>query len=229
MAEELLTHEHREPVVQDVVQRARTLLTGAHHVSLMAHDGGGAGYISLAATDEVAARCDALMLRLDDGPGVLNGNPEPVHRSGDLSADERWPAWSPAAHALGVRSVLSVRLIGRGKPLGSLNLYSRDAFAFGSEDSIELAVLFAGHAAAALAAVTEISGLRAALDSRHVIGVAQGILMERYDVSVNGAFEVLKRFSSVHNMKLRDVATELVETGVMPGDPDDPELAESAE
>lgn len=223
MAEDLLSHEHPEPVLQDVVRRAQTLLPGAHHVSVMAHDGHGSGLATLAATDDVATRCDAVMLELAEGPGMLDGaTEEPVHRSGDLAGDDRWPGWSRAAYDLGVRSVLSVRLVGLGKQLGSLNLYSRDAFAFGTEDSIELAVLFAGHAAAALAAVTEISGLRAALDSRHVIGIAQGILMERYAVSVNGAFEVLKRFSSVHNLKLRDVASDLVETGVMPGEPDEP-------
>ena len=225
MVEELLAHEQREPVLGDVVRRAQTLLPGAHHVSVVAHDGRGNGYVSLAATDDLARRCDALMLELDEGPGLLEHDPEPVHRSGELTADGRWPRWSAAAHELGVRSVLSVRLVGRGRPLGSLNIYSRDAFALGG-DSVELAVLFAGSAAAALAAVNEISGLRAALDSRHVIGVAQGILMERYDLTVDGAFEVLKRLSSVHNVKLRDVAAELVETGVMPGDPDGPPIVQ---
>jgi GAF domain-containing protein len=225
MVEELLTHEQREPVLTDVVQRAQALLPGAHHVSVMAHDGRGSGYVTLASTDDLAGRCDALMLELGEGPGVLH-DPEPVHRSGDLTADGRWPQWSVAAHQLGVRSVLSVRMGARGKHLGSLNIYSRDPFALGGEDSVELAVLFAGHAAAALGTVTEISGLRAALDSRHVIGVAQGILMERFDLTVNGAFEVLKRFSSVHNLKLRDVASELVGTGAMPGDPDEPPLVE---
>lgn len=226
MVEELLNHEQREPVLTDVVQRAQALLPGAHHVSVMAHGGRGHGFATLAATDDLASRCDALMRELGEGPGVLDHDPEPVHRSGELTADGRWPQWSVAAHQLGVRSVLSVRMVTRGRHLGSLNVYSRDPFALGSEDSVELAVLFAGHAAAALGAVTEISGLRAALDSRHVIGVAQGILMERYDLTVNGSFEVLKRFSSVHNLKLRDVASELVETGAMPGDPDEPPLVE---
>jgi hypothetical protein len=52
--------------------------------------------------------------------------------------------------------------------------------------------------------------------------------MERYDLTVDGAFEVLKRLSSVHNVKLRDVAAELVETGVMPGDPDEPPIVQPA-
>jgi hypothetical protein len=226
MVEELLAHDQREPVLEDVVRRALTLLPGAHHVSVMAHDGRGAGYTTLAATDDLAGACDALMLELGEGPGVLDHDPEAVHRCGELAGDGRWPRWSAAAHELGVRSVLSVRLVGRGKHLGSLNIYSRDAFALGDEDSVELAALFAGHAAAALVAVTEISGLRTALDTRHVIGVAQGILMERYDLSVDGAFEVLKRLSSVHNIKLREIAAELVETGEMPGDADEPPLAQ---
>ena len=55
------------------------------------------------------------------------------------------------------------------------------------------------------------SGLRAALESRHVIGIAQGVLAAQYDISYERAFEVLHRYSNDRNLKLRDVAQKVAD------------------
>lgn len=59
-----------------------------------------------------------------------------------------------------------------------------------------------------------LDGLRTALESRLVIGRAEGILMERHGISCESAFAVLARFSQESNRKLRDVAAELVAEAV---------------
>ena len=58
-----------------------------------------------------------------------------------------------------------------------------------------------------------------AIDSRHQIGQAQGILMERYNLSADQAFAVLRRYSQEQNRKLREVANEVVSTRHLPGAP----------
>jgi AmiR/NasT family two-component response regulator len=58
--------------------------------------------------------------------------------------------------------------------------------------------------------------LHAALATREVIGQAQGILMERERISSSEAFDVLRRASQHLNVKLRDVAQDLVDTGEVP-------------
>jgi AmiR/NasT family two-component response regulator len=58
--------------------------------------------------------------------------------------------------------------------------------------------------------------LRQALAMRDVIGQAQGILMERDRISARQAFDVLRRASQHLNIKLRDVAQALVDTGEDP-------------
>ena len=50
--------------------------------------------------------------------------------------------------------------------------------------------------------------------SRKVIGQALGILMERYRVDADRAFQFLVRASSSSNVKLRDVAEEIVVTSL---------------
>jgi AmiR/NasT family two-component response regulator len=56
----------------------------------------------------------------------------------------------------------------------------------------------------------EVEGLEAALASRHVIGMAQGMLMLRYELTQDQAFEFLRRNSNDENIKLRDVASRVV-------------------
>ena len=60
------------------------------------------------------------------------------------------------------------------------------------------------------AAQREVEGLRAALETRHTIGLAQGILMARHTLSVAQAFDYLRRRSQSDNVKLRQIAVDLV-------------------
>jgi AmiR/NasT family two-component response regulator len=41
--------------------------------------------------------------------------------------------------------------------------------------------------------------------------------MERYNLDETRAFEILKRYSQQHNIKLRDVAQELIDTRKLRG------------
>ena len=61
-----------------------------------------------------------------------------------------------------------------------------------------------------------IDNLHSALSSREIIGQAQGILMERERIPADQAFDVLRRASQYLNIKLREVAQTLVDTGERP-------------
>jgi AmiR/NasT family two-component response regulator len=76
---------------------------------------------------------------------------------------------------------------------------------------------FAAQAAVALHSAQHEQHLRAAMATRNLIGQAQGILMERYKVTAEQAFAVLARASQESNVKLRDVAQRLIDTGETPG------------
>lgn len=163
----------------------------------------------------VVAEADALQYRLGQGPCFdLSVVPRLVS-SDDLGADLRWPQWGPAVADLGFGSVLSAELHAGGRRIGALNLYGAQIRQFSDQDA-DTATLFAQHAAAALAAVTLQEGLRNALDTRTLIGQAQGILMERFGVEPDRAFAILRRYSQTNNVKLTAVAHDLVATSELP-------------
>ncbi len=55
-----------------------------------------------------------------------------------------------------------------------------------------------------------LEGLQAALETRAVIGQAQGICMAKHQMSADTAFSLLVRLSQNKNVKLREVAAQLV-------------------
>ena len=61
-----------------------------------------------------------------------------------------------------------------------------------------------------------IEQLTVAVAHRTTIGIALGILMERFDLNREGAFDCLRRMSQHHNRKLYDIATEIGETRRIP-------------
>jgi len=114
-----------------------------------------------------------------------------------------------------------LQLYVEGDNLGALNLYSRTPNAF-DDESEQVGLLFASHAAVAFAGVRKEAQLAQAVASRDLIGQAKGILMERYKISPERAFLVLTRVSQKSNRKIHDIANELVRYGTVPGIPAPP-------
>jgi len=120
------------------------------------------------------------------------------------------------AAELNVRSMLCLRLFTSAELLGDLNLYSKQIDAFDDDDAYTGTYL-AAQIAVAVAETKESDGLRISALNRTIIGQAQGILMERYKIDTDQAFNVLRRVSQDNNIKLIRVADELVRTRRTPG------------
>jgi hypothetical protein len=129
-----------------------------------------------------------------------------------MGKEARWPKFAKLAYAAGARSMLSFQLFVEGDNLGALNLYGDDVNIF-DEESEQVGLLVAAHAAVAFSGAQEISQLNQALGTRDLIGQAKGILMERFKISPQQAFHILTRASSETNIKLRDVADHLASSG----------------
>ena len=78
-----------------------------------------------------------------------------------------------------------------------------------------MGLLFASHAAVAVAGAQKLEHVTVALSRRDVIGQAKGVLMERYKIPADRAFGLLARVSQDTNRKLHEVAEYLTTTGVL--------------
>jgi GAF domain-containing protein len=168
-----------------------------------------------AATSDLPKAVDSLQERLRQGPCMDAVWNQKIVRVDDVGADERWPEFGRQAAELGVGSMMSFQLFVVGDQLGALNLYSRTPNAF-DEETQEIGLMFAAHAAVALAGAEHEENLQAGMINRDVIGQAKGILMERHKLTADQAFAVLARVSQEMNRKLLDVARELTDTGAVP-------------
>lgn len=167
-------------------------------------------------SNEALNRIDELQFVLKQGPCYDALRMHEIVHSRDLANDERWPRWGPMiAKEIGVVSIVSYRLYTTKDTLGAMNLYSTRPDAFDADD-VNNGQALAAHVGVALAASQNVEQLEMAIGSRTVIGRAEGILMERFGISSDQAFAVLRRVSQHRNVKLNRIAEELVRTRETP-------------
>ena len=207
------------PGIDDTLERIVALAVdalGCEYAGVSYADLRSKGIETGAASHEVVRRGDAAQRELGEGPclqAMRDGNTYLVH---DTAADPRWPRWGPIAEELGLRSVIGIQLFDQEDTLGALNLYASTPAAFTAED-VMVAEIYAAHAAGALGRTRSEVHLSLAIDAKHLVGMAQGILMERFGLDKDSAFSVLRRYSQERNVKLRVVAEQLLETRSLPG------------
>ncbi len=214
---ELAVALHDEPTVEETLDTVlRFALDGVGCTMagvVFAH--GRSRIETAAATDDVLHRLEAAQHEAGAGPDLELGQQEEWLVVVDTHDCPRWPEWAASASALGLRSLLAVRLRTRDTTVGTLNLYADTPGAF-SDDDVAVAHIFARHAAVALASARNLQNLWEAVDARKAVGQAQGILMERFKLSPEQAMSVLLRYSQDGNLKLRVVAEQLIETTQLP-------------
>jgi GAF domain-containing protein len=214
VSQDLMHIGEETPTLQSVVDRAVEVVPACDWASVTLRRRRNRTE-TVAASSEMARQADELQYDLGEGPcleAAITGEPR---LSNHLDTSEDWPRWGPKAAQTGVHALLGIQLSTTDEVLGALNLYAGTAGAF-TRDDIDVAEVYATHATNALTAARMSSGLRTALHTRHMIGVAQGILMQLYQLSMEQSFELLRRYSSHSNTKLGDVAEYVVQHGELP-------------
>ncbi|MGQ0779458.1 MAG: ANTAR domain-containing protein [Pseudonocardiales bacterium] len=130
---------------------------------------------------------------------------------------DRWGSYRLDALAHGIVSAMSIPLLPGPGVCGPLNFYARQPAVFDS-DRQRRAEDLSGEASRALRLairmsdqVTLSANLEAALAARSVIDQAIGIITGQNRCSAAESFKLLRRASNHRNIKLRDVASEIVE------------------
>ena len=203
-----------EETVEAVVQFARQAVWCKHaSVVLVVH---GRRPELMALTDPKLAELYQRQIDAGAGPLLTAIEQGAVLLIADTAAETRWsPQWAEDVANAGIRSALHLPLMLGGHAQAVLSLYSDQPDAFGADD-VAIAHILARHASVAIASARHDASMAQAVDARKLVGQAMGILMERYDLDSDRAFEVLKRYSQDNNRKLRDVAQELVDTRKLP-------------
>ena len=210
-------------VLTEIVGIARRAMPGAEASSITLIRGETA--FTAAFDGQMAMDADELQYQRGYGPCVDAGRAGQVFLVEDMRNEQRWPDYAEHVAALGVRSSLSVPLPFQGVTIGALNNYAAAPGSFGEDDVAvgqEVAAwvaLAVGNADMVARTVDDLAGMQAAMASRAVIEQAKGILMERRKYTEDQAFTALTRASQNTNIKLRDVADELVRTGALPERP----------
>jgi transcriptional regulator with GAF, ATPase, and Fis domain len=170
---------------------------------------------SVAATSQLAIDIDDLQQRFREGPCLDAAIGDSMVVCQDLRDDPRWPRFAERAVAAGVHSLMSFQLYTHNARMGALNLFGLKPDVFTVEMEAVGAML-ATHAATALIADDLRLQFRSALASRDIIGQAKGMIMERFDVDAVRAFELLTKLSQNANIRLAEVAEEIVSRGREP-------------
>ncbi|MFJ3441078.1 GAF and ANTAR domain-containing protein [Streptomyces sp. NPDC086081] len=207
LARDLVAQDSVQATLDEIAASAVKLVEGCDAAGILTVSRGKA--VTLAVCGDMVEESDRLQGELGEGPcfdAARRVDGERLFRIADMTAPQpSWPRYSRAARDLGIGSMTGVLLYTHERDFGALNLYSRRPGAFGRD--IETAGwLLASHAAVALATARTVDQFEHALETRHAIGEAMGILMERHRLSEDEAFGVLRRLSQEHNVKLRDVA-----------------------
>jgi PAS domain-containing protein len=175
----------------------------------------------LLATDSLLAQAvDGAQVVAGEGPCALAWAEHKTVVSEAIAADPRWPRLSArlTSHPPDgpVVSAVAVPVTSGEVAMGALNLYGAD-HALVCPESVEAAEMLSAtisailHEAEAKSELERMSTqLQEALDSRATIDQAKGIVMAMEGCGPDEAFQRLVRISSHANVKLRDVAAQLV-------------------
>jgi GAF domain-containing protein len=171
---------------------------------------------TVASSSHEARSIGRLEHRFTETPGMTAATTQETVHIPDLTSGGRWPDYSSAVLAEGIRSVAALPFRLEGDTKAALLLYSGRAHRFEgrilefAEDfvsqtslALRLAIRFAHFSETA-------ANLRATLETRTVIDMAVGIIMAQNRCSQQDAFDILKTASSTRNSKLHDVAAAVV-------------------
>jgi transcriptional regulator with GAF, ATPase, and Fis domain len=210
----LLGTESIEKFVQELAVQAARLIADSLSCGITLSRAGQAS--TVACSDDLGSEVNQLQYTLSEGPCLAALDAGTAMQVDDTAAEHRWPSFCGQAAARGVRSVLALPLIAREQTVGALNLYALTPAAFGTQET-RRAEQFAETAAGALALGLRLVSyaalaeqLQTSLASRAVIDQAVGIIMGQQRCTQDEAFAALRQVSQHRNIKLREIAQEIV-------------------
>lgn len=171
---------------------------------------------TVASSSEHARRMDEVQYGFDDGPCLRAAREGYTVHIPDFLTDTQFPEYREAIAGHGIRSALGIPIRLEAGTSAGLDFYSTEPNAF-TDTSIAAAEGFARDASKSLRLAVRIATLtdnanhmQAAMESRTVIDLAVGAIMGQNRCSQDEAISILRAASQGRNVKLRDLAADLL-------------------
>ncbi|MEO8697330.1 MAG: GAF and ANTAR domain-containing protein [Acidimicrobiales bacterium] len=176
----------------------------------------------VASSSEQMRKLELLEVQSSEGPCLDAFRTATAVGADDIDAvAQRWPGFSAHVRRAGYRSIYAVPMRLRSRVIGALNLFNTNQAPW-DEDDLELAQALADvatigflHYQALHDSQMLTTQLQGALDSRVAIEQAKGLLAGRVGITTADAFERLRQYARSQNLRLSQVAAELVD-GTLP-------------
>ncbi|GAB3793971.1 GAF and ANTAR domain-containing protein [Nocardioides ungokensis] len=133
---------------------------------------------------------------------------------------DRWPSYCEAARVRGLGSAVGIPLRLMDQSVGAVGLYGSGRRSWPPED-LEAAVVLADLVTACLVNASKVrqqeqltEQLQGALESRTVIEQAKGVVAATHEVSIDEAFELIRRHARSHRATVRAVSDAIVSMGL---------------
>ncbi len=175
------------------------------------------GFLQVAASSVEEARLVELFeVQNDEGPCLdCFRTGEPIINPGTAAAT-RWPRFTARSRASGYVSTHALPLRLRGKIIGTLNLFLRRSGDLDTE-TVHLGQALADVATIALLQQRSLHDaqvltgqLQTALTSRIALEQAKGIVAERFDMSLEDAFEALRSYARANRQRLSELTDAVI-------------------
>lgn len=177
----------------------------------------------MASSSETMRVLELFEIQTQEGPCLdCHHTGLPVANQDLAAVDGRWPRFTAEAVAAGFHSAHALPMRLRGTVIGALNLFRAGSGEMAAAD-FEVAQAFADvatiailqHRAAHEAQVIN-EQLTHALNSRVLIEQAKGMIAERLGLDMERSFTALRTHARNHNVRLADVADEIIRGTVAP-------------
>jgi len=171
----------------------------------------------------ISSRCSRF--RTDEGPcldAYEFGQTVVVSDIADAHAQERWPTLSSAIQEAGFRAVTALPMRLRTESLGAMNLFRVTPGEMPSEDLAsaqalaDVATIGILQDKAVRDARMVIDQLQTALNSRIAIEQAKGFIAQRVGISIDEAFNRIRKYARDHNLGLTETARRIVDRTLDP-------------
>jgi GAF domain-containing protein len=176
------------------------------------------GPLTVGASNDLAAEVDSIQYEVGVGPCLYALRDGVGMYVPDLANDHRWEDYGPRAAARGAASCVSIPVHLDGRPAAVLKVYASSIDGL-SQTQRDQAASVAADVAGGMGLARHLSlqahtidDRESAMDTRRVIDLALGVLMERTQCNANQAFALLRQQSQNNNVKLRDVAGQVLRT-----------------